>query len=625
MAFRIVARRSRPDGRVDIPAPARRPGVGLLSIPLLLTFLITPLAGWAPAAAAAPGHPSPRAAGTLLAWPVQGAVLNGFRGSSGHYGQGGHAGIDISAAAGSGVSCAAAGIVIFAGSTPLGVCVSVEHPGNLKTTYVALGAASVRRGQSVARGQPLGQSDGAADRSSSAPHLHFGAALNGQPIDPLLLLSGEWDPGKCLYLGPNGSGGADAALYVSQELGKGGGFFGSLGRACGAVLGFGKRCAGAVAAVIAAPFKLAGEALSPLVRLAGRLLAPAGRAAAALGRGMGKVAHAAWDKVYAALHWVFSNKYVQALVAALCAAVLICVAVLAIALALGISLTTALVAMVAAVVGCIGFALYYAATCGDTFSFGKCFTGCMTVGGIAAATVLVGSYLAGFVSSGFARVGLAGALKSFIINGVLDAGLNAVFSRLLTGHVSILSLITGFFLGGVLGTLGRLFGAGFAVAREAALAAGASAVETLHYSSTALTLYLQASVPRLADLAGRVTSFLTSRAAVQLAQKCAFVLTSGYIGFLTDILVRAITGKPFSLEESLLAFAAGSITAGISLSFGGGGLPALIAKLSGGHLLIRGEALRALLGKLTGRGVRGGLNWLRGRWSGGAGGETAPP
>ncbi len=625
MAFRIAARRTRTGGHVEVPAPARRPGVGLLSIPLLLTFLITPLAGWAPAAAAAPGHPSSRTTGALLAWPLQGAVLNGFRSASGHYGQGGHAGIDIAAGTGSSVGCAAAGTVSFCGRTPLGLCVSVEHAGNLKTTYIALAATSVHRGQSVARGQPLGLSDGAADRSSSAPHLHFGAALKGQPIDPMSLLSGEWDPAECLYLGPNGEGGSDAALYVSRELGKGGSFFGSLGRAFGAVFGFGKRCAGTVLSAIAAPFKVAGKALGPLVRLAGRLLAPVGRAVATLGRGVSHVAHAAWDKVYAALHWVFSNKYVQALLAALCAAVLICAAVLAIALAVGISLTTALVAMVAAVVGCIGFALYYAATCGDSFSFGRCFAGCMTVGGFAAATVLVGSYWAGFVSSGLARIGLAGALKSFIINGVLDAGLNAVFSRLLTGRVSILSLVTGFFLGGFLGTLGRLFGAGFAAAREAALATGAAAAETLRCGSTVITLYLRDTVPWLAGIAGRVSSFLTSRAAVQLAEKCAYVLVSGYIGFLADVFVRAVTGKPFSLGESLLAFAAGSITAGISLSFGGGGLPALIAKLSAGRILIRGEALRALLGKLTGRGIRAGLNWLRSRWAGSAGGAPAPP
>jgi len=625
LAYRTAARMKRAGRFDDIPAPARRPGVGLLSIPLLIALLITPLAGWAPAAAAAPGHPSSRQPAGFFQWPLSGPVINGFRDTAGHYGQGGHAGIDIGASAGSTVSCAAEGTVSFCGSTPVGLCVSVEHAGNLKTTYIALASTSVRRGERLARGQPLGWSDGSRDRSSSAPHLHFGAWLNGQAFDPMLLLSGNWDPSKCLFLGPSGQGPADVAYYVSQSLGRGGGLLSSLGRALGAVLSFGKRCAGAALSVIAAPSKLAGRLLRPALTLAGRFLAPVGRAAAVLSRGAAQVLNTAWDKVYAALHWVFSNKYVQALLAAVCAFILVCAVVLAIALALGISLATALAAMVAAAIGCVGFAIYYAVSSGDNFSFGRCFSGCLMVGGAAAATTLLGSYLAGFISSGLARVGLAGALKSFLINGVIDSGINACFSRLLTGRVSLLSLMTGFLLGGTIGALGRLFGAGFAAARESAMAAGAAAVETLRWGSSAITLYMRDGAILLAGLAGRAASFLAERATPFLAEKCAFVLASGSVAILADFLTRVMTGKPFTLSEGLVAFASGTIMAGISLSFHGGGLPALVARLSGGRLLIRGEALQALLGKLTGRGVRSGLNWLRTHFPGHAGGEPSPP
>ncbi len=622
MAYRIAAFMKRAGRHGDIPASARRPRVGLLSIPLLITFLITPLAGWAPAAEAAPGHPSPSPSASLFQWPLDGPVIRAFQGAAGHYGQGGHAGIDIGSGVSSTVGCAAEGTVSFSGSTPLGLCVSVEHAGNLKTTYVALGAVSVRRGQHLECGQPLGLSDGSQDRSSSAPHLHFGAALNGQPFDPMLLLAGDWDPAKCLFLGPSGQGPADAAYYVQQSFGRGGGFFSSLGRAFGAVLDFAGRCAGAALSALAAPFRLARRLLRPVVSAAGRILAPVGRAAVALGRGVAQVARSAWDKIYAALHWVFSNKYVQALLAAVCACILICAAVLAIALALGISLATALAAMVAAALGCLVFAIYYAATSGDSFSFGRCFTGCLMIGGTAAATTLLGSYLAGFISSGLARVGLTGALKSFLINGVIDAGINACFSRLLTGHVSIIALVTGFLLGGAIGTLGRLFGAGFAAARESALAAGAAAAETLRFGSSALTLYVKEGATLLAGVAGRTASLL-GRATPWLAEKCAFVFASGSVAVLADFLMRAITGKPFSLSEGMVAFASGTIMAGISLSFGGGGLPALIARLSGGKLIVRGEALQALLGKLAGRGVRSGIDWLRSRIAGS--GQPAPP
>ncbi len=625
MAYRTAAFMKRAGRRGDISASARRSRVGLLSLPLLLAFLITPLAGWAPAAEAAPGHPSSGRSAGIFQRPLNGPVINGFRGATDHFGQGGHAGIDIGASTGSTVNCAADGTVSFCGSTPVGLCVSVEHTGNVKTTYVALSAASVRRGERVIRGQPLGLSDGSQDRSSSAPHLHFGAALNGRPFDPMLLLSGRWDPSRCLFLGPSERGAADAAYYISQSMSKGGGPFSSLGRVFGAVLGFGKRCAGAALSALAAPFKFADRLMRPLFSSLDRVFAPVGRAAAALARQAGQVVRSAWDKFYAALHWVFSNKYVQALLAAVCACALTCAAVLAIALALGISLATALAAMVAAAVGCIVFAIYYAAGSGDGFSFGRCFSGCLMVGGAAAATTLLGSYLAGFIGSGLARVGLAGALKSFLINGVIDSGINACLSRLLTGRVGLLSLVTGFLLGGVIGTLGRLFGAGFAAARESALAAGAAAVETLRCGSSALTLYVRDGASLLAGFAGRAAFFLAGRTTPRLAEKCAFVLASGSVGILADFLMRVVTGKPFSLSEGLVAFASGIIMAGISLSFEGGGLPALIARLSRGRLLVRGEALQALLGKLTGHGIRSGLNWLRSYFAGRSGGESAPP
>ncbi len=620
MTLRIAAPSSLPDRRGDIPASARRPRVGLLSIPLLLAFLITPLAGWAPAVEAAPGHPSSGQPTGLFSWPLNGQVLQGFRPPSGHYGQGGHAGIDIGAPASSTVCCAADGTVSFCGSTPLGLCVSVEHPGNLKTTYVSLASSGVRRGDRLARGQPLGTSDGSRDRSSSAPHLHFGASLNGQPFDPMLLLAGNWDPAECLYLGPSGEGGKDAAYFARHALENGGGLFTSLARAFGAALGFCKRCAGAALSVLAAPFRAAGESLRPLVAAAGRVLAPVGRAAVSLARGVTQVASSAWDKIYAGLHWAFSNRYVQALLAALCACILICAAVLAIAFALGISLATAMAAMAAAVIGCFGYAVYSAATSGDAFSFGRCFAGCLMIGGTTAATTLLGSYLAGFISSGFARIGLAGALKSFIINGVVDAGINACFSRLLTGRVSLLSLMTGFLLGGLAGTLGRLCSAGFAAAREAALAAGAAAAETIRYGSSALNLYLQDG----AALAAQAAERLAGKLAPWLAEKCAFVLASGSVSLLTDFLMHAITCRPFSLGEGLVAFAAGGIMAGIGLSFAGGGLQALASRLTRGRFLFRSEFLQSLLGHLTGRGVRAGLDWLHGRLAGGRG-EAVPP
>jgi murein DD-endopeptidase MepM/ murein hydrolase activator NlpD len=55
--------------------------------------------------------------------------------------------------------------------------------GNIKTSYMHLNSVYVRKGQSVAAGQPIGTLGGSG--CSTAPHLHFELVINNQAVDPL--------------------------------------------------------------------------------------------------------------------------------------------------------------------------------------------------------------------------------------------------------------------------------------------------------------------------------------------------------------------------------------------------------------------------------------------------------
>lgn len=135
-----------------------------------------------PLAAPAPSGP---AYGTYV-WPVVGPVINGFLPPSSPYGPG-HRGIDIAAPIGTPVEAAAGGVVAFAGAIAGSLYVSIDHPDGVRTTYSFLSAIVVHRGDPVAQGDVIGAS-GHGHPSIAVDHLHFGARLDGEYIDPMLLL-----------------------------------------------------------------------------------------------------------------------------------------------------------------------------------------------------------------------------------------------------------------------------------------------------------------------------------------------------------------------------------------------------------------------------------------------------
>jgi triacylglycerol esterase/lipase EstA (alpha/beta hydrolase family) len=110
--------------------------------------------------------------------PVDGAVVDPFRAPASPYAAG-NRGLDYATSTGGGVRAAADGEVVFAGSVGGTLHVTLEHADGLRTSYSFLAAISVRRGERLRRGQPVGES---FDR------LHFGVRdQTGAYLDPQLL------------------------------------------------------------------------------------------------------------------------------------------------------------------------------------------------------------------------------------------------------------------------------------------------------------------------------------------------------------------------------------------------------------------------------------------------------
>jgi murein DD-endopeptidase MepM/ murein hydrolase activator NlpD len=147
-----------------------------LSLPLAL--MVTGLGSVIPAEA-------PLATGGWP-WPVRGPVIRGFDPPEDPFGAG-HRGIDVAAPIGTGVVAPASGTVAFAGKVGGHLFVTLDHGGELTTTYSWVSAISVRKGDAVTAGQAFAVT-GMGHPGASVPHLHFGVRLAGAYLDPLTFL-----------------------------------------------------------------------------------------------------------------------------------------------------------------------------------------------------------------------------------------------------------------------------------------------------------------------------------------------------------------------------------------------------------------------------------------------------
>ncbi len=98
-----------------------------------------------------------------------------------------HQGLDFRVPAGTEISAVNSGHVILA--RPLffeGNCIVIDHGQGLLTLYLHLSKFSVKEGDEVSKGQPLGLSGGTG--RATGPHLHLAVRWQGVYLDPQALL-----------------------------------------------------------------------------------------------------------------------------------------------------------------------------------------------------------------------------------------------------------------------------------------------------------------------------------------------------------------------------------------------------------------------------------------------------
>ena len=96
-----------------------------------------------------------------------------------------HSGVDVAPGAGALVVAPADGVVTLAPPPAFsleGNLVILDHGMGLSSAFLHLARASVRPGQAVRQGQPIG-TVGATGRATG-PHLHWSLVWNGARIDP---------------------------------------------------------------------------------------------------------------------------------------------------------------------------------------------------------------------------------------------------------------------------------------------------------------------------------------------------------------------------------------------------------------------------------------------------------
>jgi len=132
----------------------------------------------APQAAAEPESDKPE-----FRWPARGRIIQGFK-------VGANEGINIALPEGTSVKAAEAGVVAYAGNELKGYgnLVLIRHPNGFVSAYANNGEISVKRGETVKRGQAIAKSGQTGNVSS--PQLHFELRKGSTPVDPTEYLAG---------------------------------------------------------------------------------------------------------------------------------------------------------------------------------------------------------------------------------------------------------------------------------------------------------------------------------------------------------------------------------------------------------------------------------------------------
>lgn len=114
-----------------------------------------------------------------------------------------HEGIDFNAPAGTPITAAGAGVVVFSGFNPsYGNQVDVDHGNGLVTRYAHASKLLVKEGDIVKQGQKIAEV-GSTGRSTGS-HLHFEVRVNGEAEDPLKYLQAGLNIKGAVALGERG-------------------------------------------------------------------------------------------------------------------------------------------------------------------------------------------------------------------------------------------------------------------------------------------------------------------------------------------------------------------------------------------------------------------------------------
>lgn len=123
----------------------------------------------------------------------------------------GHHGVDWLAPVGTPVQAVDGGRVrVHPGSSTYGNWVEVDHGNGFSTRYAHLSHTSVQDGDTVRRGQTLGQSGITGNARHTTPHLHFEVRHHGAAVDPTELMGHT-------YAQQRGTGRSRAAEYDEQH------------------------------------------------------------------------------------------------------------------------------------------------------------------------------------------------------------------------------------------------------------------------------------------------------------------------------------------------------------------------------------------------------------------------
>ena len=116
----------------------------------------------------------------IFSYPARGIISSPFGYRGGEF----HTGLDIAAPTGTPIYAADGGVVVSAGwRGGYGNCIVIRHSNGYETLYGHTSAMFVSAGQSVSKGQHIGNV-GSTGRTTG-PHVHFEVIIGGQQVNPL--------------------------------------------------------------------------------------------------------------------------------------------------------------------------------------------------------------------------------------------------------------------------------------------------------------------------------------------------------------------------------------------------------------------------------------------------------